>query len=141
MLGVIYHWSVKDGTPMCAQRFTYQQFDYACRGFAVDKAVIVDPTSEFPLETTEEVVSDLASALALFPNCIPLFLDKSGDNILLGYDHPVDAVYVIGPDYSSFNIPAGSATFRIDMADPVLELWADQVIVMALAHRYAALSQ
>lgn len=143
MLGAIVHWDHKPTLAHEGLRYAYQMFDYAARAYNVDKLVFVDLTHTLEvLQPPEDIVDTLEEALALFPQDHTFhYLDKSGEQILLGYVHPVDSVYVIGPDYTSFTVPEGASTFRIDMANNEMELWASQVLGMVFAHRFAVLSQ
>lgn len=141
MIGAIAHWAVKAGISMSDARHIYQRFDYVCRGFQVDKLAFVDADETFPLSVPEEIVGSLEEALALFPGCTPVYLDKNGPAVMAGYKHPADAVYIVGPDYGAMSVPSGAACLRIDLPDPVIEFWADQVLLAVLAHRYVVLEQ
>lgn len=136
MLGVIIHWDHKPGLDDIGKRNLFQHYDYVCRGFGVDKLVIVDVNGTMSLSPPHPVVRTLDAAIAHFPSETPVCgIHAAGAELIGRYRHPEDVIYVTGPDFSSFSLTGRFDSVSIPLADPLLELWADQALAIVLADR------
>ena len=138
MIGIIAHWDHKLNASQEWLRHSYQMFDYAARAYNVDELVFVDLTGTLSLLQPPEtkIVTNLIDALNLFDTSHTLhYLCADGDTELFSYQHPENAVYVVGPDYNS-SIPYGDK-ISVPMANQKMELWASQVVSIVLAHRFS----
>jgi len=133
MVGVVFHWDAKPYFDYSHQRLWYQQYEYSCRAFEAEKIVVVDPADAVSLGISK--ARNLETALRFFTGATPVLIHASGKEELSGFIHPIDAVYIVGPDYGSFDLPENSKSVRIPVARPV-ELWAATALSIVLYDRY-----
>jgi hypothetical protein len=136
MLGVIIHWDHKRGLDAIGRRNLFQHYDYACRAYAVDKLVIVDTGNTMGLSPPHDVVRTLDEALARFePGAAVYFVHPKADESLRFHFPPQDVIYIVGADYERLELPEECRSLKIPVADPAIELWADQALAIVLASK------
>lgn len=118
MIGLICHWSnpvAVQESPPAEKKITFYWICTA-KALGVDRLVFVAP-AERPTVADEEIeahiVQTIDEALALFPDCDRVWVNKGGEDIKT-FKHPESAVYIVGPDYGSLNPPEGETVVGID---------------------------
>jgi len=137
MLGVIIHWDHKSNLDEVGKRNVFQHFDYACRAYGVDKLVIVDVNGTMSLSPPHPVVRSLSAALTHFSGAEICFVHPNGEKAIGSWHvRPEHIVYVVGADYEHLEMPDGCLSLRIPVADPAIELWADQALAIVLLDKF-----
>jgi hypothetical protein len=131
----IIHWDHKTSFDNKNLRFLYQYWDYTCRGFGMEPSdfafVDLDGTLSL-LAPPNKVVNTLSEALLLFPDCAPVYIHHSSDQLLPGFSHPDNPVYIVGPNYESMKIPVGAISVKIPAWD---DLWGHVALGIVLYDR------
>lgn len=139
MVGVVFHWDHKVGLEAAGRRLMLQTFDYTCRAFKVGRVVMVNNEGriEDPLPAGLDVVGSLGAALELFePQVVSVFLARqAAASSLKHYHHPESAVYVVGGDYGTLEVPPGADCVEVEYPGTEMELWATVVLGLVLYDR------
>jgi len=133
---LVAHWSHKTGICAVGERMSWQLYDYTARAYDVELRV-VDELHECSIEGVPlyDSLSDALSGLSGQVVC--LHKEESPEGTPLEtFEHPLDAVYVIGPDYSGYDVPEGALEVGITTPGPeYLELWSHVVAGIVLYDR------
>ena len=134
MLGIIYHWSHKDGLGPDGHRVLYQHFNYTVRAFCPDLVVMVDEYDTFTQGIDELTVikPSFIDALLLFDGYEPVYLHGGADETLASFTHPANSVYVIGPDYGGLIVPSNALSARVEYPGVEMEIWASVALGIVL---------
>lgn len=127
---VIIHWDHHSNMGQVGILGLYKTYDYTCRAMDAELR-IVDVLDICPLEIVK--YSSLEAALSGVIGQV-VCLDPSASMTLGSYQHPVDACYIIGPDYETYIQPDGSDKVRI-MTPVDLVLWSHSALAMVLYDR------
>jgi hypothetical protein len=133
---LIVHWSHKSGICAVGERMSWQLYDYTARAYDAELRV-VDELHEcgiggVPLYgSLEDALDGLDGTIV----CMNKHENQDGQ-LLESFEHPVDAIYIIGPDYTSYDKPNGSVEVAITTPGvPYIELWSHVVAGIVLYDR------
>ena len=131
----IIHWDHKKGMDAKNLRFLYQYWDYTCRGFGMEPSdfVFVDLDGTLPILSPPNMIfSELSEALNMFKESSPVYIHATGKYTLPEFDHPLNAVYVVGPNYEGFTFPDTDMSVSIPAWD---DLWGYVALGIVLYDR------
>lgn len=131
----IIHWDHKKGMDKKNLRYLYQYWDYTCRGFGMEPSdfafVDLDGTLD-SLQLPNMIFSSLYRALEMFKESSPVYIHATGKQILCNFEHPLNAVYIVGPNYEGFSFPDTDMSVSIPAWD---DLWGHVALGIVLYDR------
>lgn len=133
----ICHWDLKAGVSDPKYlRYYYQMWDYTCRGFALNPGdfIFIDLDGTLPLlHPPNEIFRTLEEALKHFPpEYDPVYIHANGTQALAEFDHPKNAIYIVGPNYEGLKIPKGETSVMIPAWN---DLWGHVALGITLYDR------
>lgn len=136
----IIHWDHKPKLDHAHLRYMFQYWDYTCRGFGMEPSnfAFVDLEGTLALlSPPNPVFQTLAEALELFSEYEPVYIHDQGKAVLGKFDHPENAVYIVGPNYDNFSYPSDAESVRIATAWE--DLWSHVALGIVLYDRSIAM--
>lgn len=134
MSSIIFHWDTPKGldTPHGKKKLL-SRWNLTCKAFGIKNLICV--SSEKVVMTDTEVsfntVETLDEALELVKNLgVTVFIEQGGES-LYEFDHPKEAIYVFGSDYSSLD----KYLYKINIPS-LLPVHAETAAGIVLSHRF-----
>lgn len=129
MIAVAGFWNFGYNTPLTE----ISMWRFPLRDFGVDK-YIMSPITGIRGKVNE--YEDLDAILNDHPDLTPVFVDEKGTVELQDFEHPENALYILGrPGYSPFMNYPEKLSVRLNTKMNKGLLWADQAICIVLYDR------
>ncbi len=136
MFKVVGCWELGWNTPICEyDLWAFPVRDFGCAEF------IMTPVSGIGRSITE--MPDVSEAILSNPELVPVFIDENGETPLPDFEHPKDALYILGKaSFSPFaSIGSGHASVRIPTSENKGLLWPHQAVTLVLYDRKLKLEE
>jgi hypothetical protein len=122
-------------------RYIYQLWDYVCRshGLAPANAIFVDLEGSLgALSPPNPVVSTLEEALSIAgkDDLTPVYVHGSALIDLPNFEHPENAVYILGPNYAKLPLPEGVVSVRIPLFAEPMDMFSQSCLPIILYDRF-----
>jgi hypothetical protein len=118
-----------------------EQFQELAVAYRLDRLVLVDPGHHAagirnirPGRIQFARAASTAEALRITVG-VPVFLEEGQPFTLHTFQHPADAVYVIGDDVDGLQVPSGAISVTIETGTPG-HLWSQQAAAIVLHDRH-----
>ena len=130
MIKVVGCWELGWSTPI----MEFDLWTYPMRDFGVDE-LIMTPVSGIDAKVTE--FKTVADAIDANPGLVPVYIDEDADQELLHFQHPPDALYILGKaNYSPYaTVGKQGIAVRVETKEHGL-LWPHQAAAIVLYDRY-----
>ena len=135
MIKALIYWDHKSTMDATQLRFLYQYWDYTCRGFGMEPAdfSFIDVDGTLPLFSPPNgVFPNEENALEYYSEFTPVYVHGQGKTELPAFDHPQDALYIMGPNYDSLTYPESALSVSIPAWD---DLWNHVALGIVLYDR------
>ncbi|MCK5432428.1 MAG: hypothetical protein KAJ03_06770 [Gammaproteobacteria bacterium] len=99
--------------------------------------LIMSPVSGIAKQVTE--VSGIDDALKMNPDLTPVFVDEKGETPMQDFEHPEDALYILGKaSYSPYKRFEGTHPKSVRVETPTNRgrMWAHQAMCLVLYDRF-----
>ena len=111
----------------------FDLWHFPLREYQVDE-FIMTPVSGIKARVKE--FQDIPEALAANPELTPVYVDENGEDTLGEFEHPENAIYILGKaNYSPLRTAKGLSV-KIKTPDNGGRIWQHQAIVLVLQDRY-----
>ena len=100
--------------------------------------LIMTPISGINRKVTE--VESIEEAISLNPELTVVFVDENGEEDLSSFEHPENAIYVVGRASYSPLKQLGGKSVKINTPTDKGRLWGHQAICIILQDRYDSLN-
>lgn len=125
MIGLMIHWDVAEviARSQKANEKILKMYSHTAKAFDVTELIIIDKEEAAPLLGDTEIKTtyyeNIDAALKNYNDCEIIYIDPDGANTY-EYDHPKDnVVYIVGSDFSTFNIPDSATVVGFNSKFPV----------------------
>lgn len=110
-------------------------FHFPMREFGVNQ-VLMAPISGIKSKVTE--VASIEDGLALCDGLVQVFVDEKGETPLAEFEHPENAVYILGKASTSTKMHYGAGQKSVRVETPLNSgmLWSHQAISIVLYDRF-----
>lgn len=134
MFAGLFHYEARENN-LCKESF-YRWHDIV-RCFRGDRFLWVDLDGQGDQPSADGGLHQcgyptLTEAVADNQDLEPVYLVPKGGTPLSEFKHPLDALYIVGPDGASMTVPDGAKTVTIPVRG---ELWANQALAIVVADR------
>lgn len=132
MIKVVGAWEFSFNAPLTE----YDMWAYPLRDFGVDE-VIMTPISGINCKRNFKELIDIPTAIEENPELTPVYLDEKGTTELSDFEHPENALYILGrAGYSPWmSNNKDGISVKIETKNDGGTLWPHQVICIALHDR------
>lgn len=134
MIKVCAHWDCKIGTSTKMKRQMYQYYDFTAKAFGVEDLLLVDKDDSCTIEPPNVFETKEAAFAKVSTACIPVYISENGKLDLKDFIHPTDALYIIGPNYTGYDVPEDAYSVRIETRG-LVPLWSHVALGIVLADR------
>lgn len=133
MLKVCAHWDCKIGASFTLKRQIYQYYDFTAKSFGVNDLLLVDRDSTCTI-CAPNIFGTLEEVLDKFKHVTPVYISEKAKVDLENFGHPKDALYIVGPNYTGYDVPEEALGVRMDVEKKV-PLWAHVALGIVLMDR------
>lgn len=132
MIKVVGTWELGYNTPL----IEYDLWAFPLRDFGVDE-FIMSPISGIDRKKFFKEEVDIPTVVKNNPDLVPIYLDEKGTTLLQDFEHPDNALYILGKASYSPWIAGGSVGISVKIPTSFNGglLWPHQVICMTLYDR------
>ena len=133
MIKVCAYWDCKIGSGPELKRQLYQYYDFTAKAFGIDDLLLVDEDDSCTINPPN-LYSSVQEVRRKFSELLPVFISEKGESSLKDFKHPANALYIVGKNYSGYDVPEGAESVRIETFGFV-PLWAHVALGIVLIDR------
>jgi predicted SpoU family rRNA methylase len=133
MIKVCAYWDCKIGSGPDLKRQLYQFYDFTAKAFGVDDLLLVDEDNSCTIDPPN-LFDSIQKVRRKFSDLVSVFISVKGKTPLKDFKHPVNALYIVGKNYTGYNVPEGAESVRIETPGSV-PLWAHVALGIVLMDR------
>ncbi len=133
MIKVCTYWDCKIGSGSDLKRQLYQFYDFTAKAFGVDDLLLVDEDNSCTIDPPN-LFGSIQEVKRKFSGLVPVFISTKGKAPLKDFKHPENALYIVGKNYTGYDVPEGAESIKIETPGFV-PLWAHVALGIVLMDR------
>ena len=133
MIKVCAYWDCKIGSGSEIKRRLYQFYDFTAKAFGIEDLLLIDEDNSCTIDPPN-LFSSVQEVRRKFDGLVPVFISVKGKTPLKDFKHPANALYIVGKNYTGYDIPGGAESIKIETSGSV-PLWAHVALGIVLMDR------